>query len=215
MNRVDTSLGALTAALILMIGQFVALFTENTELTVGDIKQATWIAIVGGGIVAFLKDFNAVSFRRITAGVRGAGGAVNTFVLLIMLGFTSALASCSFLEERPATAYLATTYATLKVIDDDAEKAERVIEIATEVLQLASSDPETTISRLMSEARGLIRWNRLDDADTLLVNALLVEVEHRLREKFGDGIIPEDARLTVQTLAGWVIEAAQSTLDDP
>ncbi len=123
------------------------------------------------------------------------------------------LTGCAFVEESPGSAYIATTYATLKVIDDDPEKAQRVEEIALEVLRVADDDPEATIDRLIETARGHIRWDRLDNADTLLVNALLIELAERLKERFGEGIIPEDARLTVQTLAGWVIDAA-STVDE-
>ncbi len=132
---------------------------------------------------------------------------------IITLIVGSLTTGCAWLEENETSARVLTTYATLKVIDEDPEKARRVEEIALEVLQLADSDPQTTIQRLVGEARSHIRWERLDAADSLLVNALLIELEVRLQERYGDGIIPEDARLTVRTLAGWVIEAARTVPD--
>lgn len=124
MNRVDTTLGAVTAAAILIVGQFVALFTENPELTVADIKQATWIAIVGGGLLAFLKDFNAVSFRRAAAGVRGANGGANTFLAFIVLGSLVALGGCA---SRPSVDSLADVVAaTAADIETAAQSTERL-----------------------------------------------------------------------------------------
>ncbi len=123
------------------------------------------------------------------------------------------LAGCAWIAENESSARLLTTYATLKVIDGDSERADRVEAIALEVLQLAADEPQATISRLVSHARTLVPWDRLDQADTLLVNGLLIELEVRLIERYGEGIMPDEARLTVADLAGWVIAAAQTVPD--
>lgn len=131
-------------------------------------------------------------------------------VLLSLLVGAGSLSGCAWLSENEGSARLLTTYATLKVIDGDAARADRVEEIALEVATYAGADPDVSVDALIARVRGLIDWSDLDEADTLLVNALLVEVSIRLKEKLGDGLIPEDARITVQTLAGWVIEAART-----
>lgn len=63
--NLNSFIGALVAALILFISSIVTLFAENPELTFGAIKQASWVSIVGGAAVAFLKDYQAISARRI------------------------------------------------------------------------------------------------------------------------------------------------------
>ena len=118
-------------------------------------------------------------------------------------------AGCSTLNEYENTARLTTQYATIKVIDDDRAKAQRVEEIATEVKAYAQDDLFLTVDRLIDEARSQIAWHKLDAADRLLVDALLTELEVRLKERFGGDAVPDELRLTVEKLADWVISAAR------
>ncbi len=62
--NISTSGGALIAALILIASNVVTLFTNNPDLTFGAISQGTWVVIIGGAIVAFGKDYQALSTRR-------------------------------------------------------------------------------------------------------------------------------------------------------
>ena len=71
--KVSTTGGALIAALILIVSNIVTLFTNNPELTFSDISQGTWVVIIGGAIVAFGKDFQALSTRRVIGKVTGTG----------------------------------------------------------------------------------------------------------------------------------------------
>ena len=125
-----------------------------------------------------------------------------------LIALLMVLSGCAFIQEHESEARIATTYATLKVIDEDAERAARVVDIATEVSEIAGGDPEATVGLLIAEARDLIKWENLDAADTVLVDTLLIELEARLIDVLGDGILPDDARVTVQTIAEWVIRAA-------
>lgn len=64
-GQVQTVLGAFIASAILFVSSMVTLFAENPELTFGAIKQATWVSIVGGMLIQFLKDYQAVRIRRL------------------------------------------------------------------------------------------------------------------------------------------------------
>jgi hypothetical protein len=74
----NTIIGALIAALILFGSSVVTLFTNNPELTFADLTTATWVSLVGGAAVAFLKDYQAISTRRLVNRVThtGDGGAL-------------------------------------------------------------------------------------------------------------------------------------------
>lgn len=119
-----------------------------------------------------------------------------------------ALSACSFVDEREDTARLAVMYATIKVIDEDADRADRVIEITREVKGYASGEASLTVEGLIAEVRDQIRWDRLDAADELLVQALLIELRDRLKERFDGDYIPQDLAITVDKVADWVISAA-------
>lgn len=71
--NMSTTGGAAIAALILLVSNMVTLFTENSELTFGSISQATWVVMIGGAVVAFLKDYQAVSTRRVIGKITGNG----------------------------------------------------------------------------------------------------------------------------------------------
>ena len=76
--NVNTLVGALIAALILFTSSIVTLFAENPELTFGAIKQSAWVSIVGGAVVAFLKDYQAISTRRLVNKVTKTGDGGGT-----------------------------------------------------------------------------------------------------------------------------------------
>ena len=57
--------GAIVAALILFLSNITTLFMENPDLTFASIKQSAWVSIGGGALIAFLKDYQAVSTRNL------------------------------------------------------------------------------------------------------------------------------------------------------
>ena len=131
-------------------------------------------------------------------------------IVLLFLA-TVSMSACSFFSEHKATAKLATQYATIKIIDGDRAKAQRVREIAKEVKQYANTKPQLTVDRLIDEVKAQINWGDLDAADTLLVNALIDELSQQLTKRLGSQSLPKDLRLAVDTVVDWVISAAHLT----
>jgi len=128
-------------------------------------------------------------------------------------------AGCSFVEERESQAELVTKYATLKVIKGDPARADRVEDVASEVLRFVDNSTPSTVEALISFVRAEIRWDKLDEADALLVEALLIEVKYQLKALVCDDeanlnecedFIPADLKITTQKIARWVVEAAQT-----
>ena len=74
MRKIDTASGAVIAALINFVTAFVALFMNDPNLTVGMIAQAAWIGMVGGALLQFLKDYQAISTRRVINKLTGGTG---------------------------------------------------------------------------------------------------------------------------------------------
>ena len=71
--NVNTLVGALIAALILFGSSVVTLFTNNPDLTFAQLSTATWVSLVGGAAIAFLKDYQAITTRRLVNKVTGTG----------------------------------------------------------------------------------------------------------------------------------------------
>lgn len=129
--------------------------------------------------------------------------------ILTLFAVVLLLAGCASLQDNQPTARLTVQYATLKVIDNDVEKRDRVVEIAERTLDRLDDTPEATVSALVREVRDQVPWSKLDSADKILIDALLTELEARLIERFGDGVLSEEARLGAATVAEWVISAAR------
>lgn len=71
--NVNTIVGALVAALILFFtGMLALLQTEGIE-TISDIGQIAWIVLSVGALISFLKDYQAISARRLINKITGTG----------------------------------------------------------------------------------------------------------------------------------------------
>ncbi len=73
MDKLNTILGALVAALILFLTGMLALFQTPGVESVGDIGQIAWIVLGVGALISFLKDFQSISTRRLINKVTGTG----------------------------------------------------------------------------------------------------------------------------------------------
>lgn len=71
--NVNTISGAVIAALISFFNAVLALFLNNPEFTFGMITQAAWVGIIVGAGVQFLKDYQALSTRRLVNKVTKTG----------------------------------------------------------------------------------------------------------------------------------------------
>jgi hypothetical protein len=71
--NVNTLTGALIAALILFGSSVVTLFTNNPDMTFADLSTATWVSLLGGAAIAFLKDYQALTVRRTVNKISGTG----------------------------------------------------------------------------------------------------------------------------------------------
>jgi heme/copper-type cytochrome/quinol oxidase subunit 1 len=74
----NTIVGALIAALIGFGNALLALFMNDPELTFAQINQAAWVGLLVGAIVQFLKDYQAISTRRLVNKVTSSGDGGGT-----------------------------------------------------------------------------------------------------------------------------------------
>ena len=124
----------------------------------------------------------------------------------MILGSVMFLSGCSLLqyvEQSPLASQLAVQQATLRYINEDAEKAQRVITVAEQVEDQVSG--VVTIALLDNYLSAQIQWHKLSIADAVLLDALLVELANRLEEKMGEAELSPQDLANVQRVIGWVI----------
>ncbi len=71
--KVETLAGALIAAVILFVSGFLALLQQDGVNSAGDISQVAWLVLAGGAVLSFLKDYQALTARRLIAKLTGSG----------------------------------------------------------------------------------------------------------------------------------------------
>ena len=74
----NTITGALIAALIGFGNALLALFLNAPEFTFAMITQAGWVGLIVGAGMQFLKDYQAISTRRLVNKVTGSGDGGGT-----------------------------------------------------------------------------------------------------------------------------------------
>jgi hypothetical protein len=137
---------------------------------------------------------------------------MKTWLISIFAAVALSLSGCTTGSAlRPVAAQLAVQYATLKVIENNPDHAGRIAEISASV-RAAASGQAATVAVIDSLIRAQIRWEKLSPADVNLVNILLLAVRAELEARVGSGVIDSQAMLTVAQVAGWIEQAAASTL---
>lgn len=128
---------------------------------------------------------------------------------MLMCGF--ALFGCATLsklfDENKAASRLVIQYATLKYINEDAERAADVVQIVDQALATLGDTPETALGNLKEIVDAAIAQAGLDSAERLLftdlTDVVFQEIVKRLPD--ADAPIPVDE---VKEVFGWMREAA-------
>ena len=71
--KVETITGAAIAALISFLNALLALFMNDKEMTFAMIQQAAWVSMIVGALIQFLKDYQALSTRKLISNITGGG----------------------------------------------------------------------------------------------------------------------------------------------
>jgi uncharacterized protein YceK len=130
-------------------------------------------------------------------------------VILVVLAVGLALSGCAALNQIPEStaAKLTVQQATLRVIDEDVERALRVQEL-TETVGYYVEQEKITVELIDTYLRSQIKWQELSLADGQLLVMLLDELRLRLDERIGDGLLDPDDKVVIATVLRWVYDAA-------
>jgi len=129
------------------------------------------------------------------------------YLSAIIVMFAMLFSGCAVLESIAKDENkLAVQYATLKVIDGDTQKADRLKSWLTEARNYVDNGAEVSVSYLAEEARIRIKDKISDPADMLLAMAVLNEAERRIQERLGDGALAEGERVNLLTVFDWIEE---------
>ena len=103
-------------------------------------------------------------------------------------------------------ARIAIQYGTMKFIDDDADRAARVIAFVDAALVIAEAD-SASIGELSAQIQGLIPYDKFDSADRVLIASLSEAVVIELTRRVD--VSPETPLADIREVLGWVKLAAE------
>jgi uncharacterized protein YceK len=130
---------------------------------------------------------------------------------LFALALVFVLSGCASLgsdEGQQLAARIGVQYATLKVIGDDADRAATVVSVIDSAIELVEGGDALPIDLLEAEIRDVIPFDKLDQADTLLVELLILQVREELDLRVDDGLIDPEKVAKVLEVLTWVRDAA-------
>lgn len=131
-------------------------------------------------------------------------------VLLFTLFFLS-VSGCAVLEtveNSPTVSKLAVQQATLRVVGEDIERAERAIFLVDDVRTMVMLDM-VTIGLLDESIRLQIDWRSMPLADAQLLTMLLDELRDRLEVRIGQGVLNPEDKASISTVLDWIEDAAK------
>lgn len=133
-------------------------------------------------------------------------------LLVVLFAFAFPfLTACTVLEtveDNPLAAQLVVQQSTLRVIDEDPDKAQRVAAVVEEV-RIYVEDEFATLGLIEQAVRAQIEWDRLTLADQILIDAVLSEARTELERRFGAGLLDPNSRASVMTVLDWVEQSAR------
>lgn len=110
---------------------------------------------------------------------------------------------------QTALAQIAVQRAVYEVIKDHPGRAERIVQIATQVEAVAGGEVAATPAILESVIRSQIKWTELAPPDVQMVDSLITLLRVELENQFAKITVDEQKLLVVKTVASWVRQTAQ------
>lgn len=131
---------------------------------------------------------------------------------IIVIALALFISGCSMLEKRPATTMLLGQYTALKYIGEDAGKAQRVIETSNDIKKGLIGT--VTVVSLEAMVRSQIKWDKIDYADQLVIEAILVEARGVIATKIGDGVLKPEDLVRIDHFFDQIIETSERRLNE-
>lgn len=141
---------------------------------------------------------------------------MKSVLIALFIGFatTFMLMGCSTLSglTEDDRAKFAFQYGALKVIDGDADRADRLAALIDKAQVHIEEGAEVSISFLESELKEQIEARDYAPEDKLLFYTAIAEARNRLIDRVGEGALNSDQRLQLLTVLNWMKDAARGTL---
>ena len=133
---------------------------------------------------------------------------IKKLIALSAVSLSLLVGGCAFLEERPQTISLVFQYATLKYIGNNVDKAQRVLDVATELQEVVDGNESVTAALIQASLMRAVKWDQMDAADRLLAQEFINYGVEEVNKLVNAGQIDGSSLTTVSRVIDGVIRAA-------
>lgn len=111
-------------------------------------------------------------------------------------------------SSKEMTAKIVVQVAVFNLLTDRPEYQKPLLDITGKVAAYVDGDPGARVDSIIALVNEQIRWDRLSPNDALAINTTLSLIEINLREQITNQTLPEDTKLKVKTVIGWINQVA-------
>lgn len=98
-------------------------------------------------------------------------------------------------------------YGVIKYLGKNQEKISQAERIVDSLIEYSTKETNVTIQELENLVIDAIPWDKLDNADKLVLTNLLIMIREQVRERVGDGVIAQDEKIQILTFLHWIKQA--------
>ena len=139
----------------------------------------------------------------------------NIYLFALSFAALAILPSCEtikpagdYLQENETLTRAAVEYATLKYINEDSGKSQRVQDVITKTIAVMNGGQSTTIESIATFVRQNVSVESLSPTEFVLLNALIDVVQSEIQKRISRQALDENDRVFVARVLTWIHDAA-------
>ena len=130
------------------------------------------------------------------------------FIVSLLLFALTGCATITALSSNPVV-QAGVKYGIIRLLSDNPGKQPQALAVIKEVRKYAGQAPDTTIDDLAQRTMEIIPWDRMNLADQMLAQDMVLYASNYLKKMVGDGVLDADARVEVDLFLRWIEQAVR------
>ena len=130
------------------------------------------------------------------------------FILSLLLFALAGCATLTTIASNPVV-QAGVKYGIIRLLSDNPGKQPQALAVIKEVRKYAGQAPDATIDDLAQRTMEIIPWDRMNLADQMLTQDMVLYASNYLKKMVGDGVLDADARVEVDLFLRWIEQAVR------
>ena len=122
-----------------------------------------------------------------------------------------ALAGCATLTTLAGNPIVQTgvKYGIIRLLSDHPDKQPQALAVIKEVRRYSTQEADATIDDLAQRAMEAVPWSRMNLADQIVAQDMILYASNYLKDMVGDGVLEPDQKVAVRDFLLWIENAVK------